>query len=105
MDNKNIHRNYEENEIRDFLARELELSESGNIKLLEEKIERFKELLKGAKRRKVLLSIIKGKNWIEWDISEYVPYNKETYFPFIGTKEEYNKLVKKLSDSEEGDEQ
>ena len=97
MDNKDIHKNYSESEIRDFLGQELEKADVADINLLEEKIKRYNELLKYAKRREVLLSIIKGKNWTEWDISDHVPYNKETYFSFIGTEKEYNKLVKKLS--------
>jgi hypothetical protein len=41
--------------------------------------------------------LMKQYNWEEIDISDNIKdYNESTYFPFIGTEEEYRQLLKKV---------
>ena len=103
--NKDIHKSYSQQEIRDYLAKELELNGGifVSIEYIEEQIEKYQEFLKQRKNYESVLCLIKEKGWEDWDVSEYVPYNKETYFPFIGTEDEFNKLLElvKKGDKEE----
>ena len=103
MDNKNIHEDFSQKEIRDYLAKELKLYEGSaiSIKSLEKQIETLQERLRQAKNYESVLHLIEEKCWQDWDISEYIPYDRETYFPFIGTKDEFNKLLELLK--KEGD--
>ena len=103
MKNEEIHREFTQQEIRDFLSQELEASRIGGgigVKYIEGEIERFQVLLRDAKKYEAIIQIIEDKNWKEWEISEDIPYDRENYFPFIGTKEEYNKLMKILKKEE-----
>ena len=101
MKNEDIHKGFSQSDIRDSLAYELRDSrmrlEPGIIstKYIERKIERLQNLLKYTKKYISTCQKIEDKGWKEWRIP-YIPYNKETYFPFIGTEEEYNKLMKAL---------
>lgn len=101
--NENIHEDFTQKEIRDYLAKELELFGGTfvSIKYIEEQIEKFHELLKQRKNYESVFCLIKEKGWEDWDVSDYVSYNKETYFPFIGTEDEFNKLLELLK--KEGD--
>lgn len=103
MKNENIHEGLSQQEIRDYLAKELELNGGMyvSIKYIEEQIGKYQEFLKQRKNYESVLCLIKEKGWEDWDVSEYVPYNKEAYFPFIGTEEEFNKLLELLK--KEGD--
>ena len=104
MKNKDIHKGFNQSEIRDFLSRELRDSEErGGIggdyaeEYLEKQIESMKKTLKYVKKTNALRLLVKEMNWEEWDISD----NRGTYFSFIGTKEEYNKLVEVLKEEEQ----
>lgn len=96
--NENIHEDFSQKEIRNYLAKELELNGGiyVSIKYIEKQIEEFKKLLKQRENYESVLHLIKEKGWEDWDVSEYVPYNKETYFPFIGTEDEFNKVLELL---------
>ena len=96
--NENIHEDFSQQEIRDYLAKELELNGGiyVSIEYIEEQIEKYQEYLKQSKNYECVLCLIKERGWEDWDVSEYVPYNKETYFPFIGTEEEFKKLLELL---------
>ena len=105
MKNEEIHKGFNQSEIRDLLARELRDSKKrGGIggdyteKYLEEQIESMKETLKYVRKTNALQLLVEEMGWEEWDISEYVPYNEETYFSFIGTEKEYNELAKILNE-------
>lgn len=100
MKNGEIHKGFNQSEIRDLLARELRDSEKrGGIggdyteKYLEEQIESMKETLKYVKKTNALRLLVKEMNWEEWGVD-----NKEIYSSFIGTKEEYKKLMKILNE-------
>lgn len=96
--NENIYGGFSQQEIRDYLAKELELNGGiyVSIEYIEEQIEKYQEYLKQRKNYESVLCLIKDKGWEDWDVSEYVPYNKETYFPFIGTEDEFTKLLELL---------
>ena len=93
--NEDIHENFSQQEIRNYLAKELELNGCiyVSVKYIEEQIEKYQELLKQRKNYESVLHLIKERGWEDWDVSEYVLYNEETYFPFVGTEEEFNKLL------------
>ena len=100
MKNENIHNGFSEKEIRDFLAQELSESqkEGGfvSVEYAEEQIKQFQKLLKYAKKFDAVKCLMAEKGWEDLDISEWVSYNSETSFPFIGTEEERNKLLETL---------
>ena len=101
MKNEEIHKGYSQSEIRDFLSQGLEASRIGGgigVKYIEGEIERFQILLRDAKKYEAIIQLIEDKNWEEWDIEDIIPYDRETYFSFIGTEEEYNKLIKNLKE-------
>lgn len=97
MDNKNIHKSFTQREIRDYLAQELkESQEEGgfiSVEYAEEQIKHFQDMLKYAKKFEAVRCLMAERGWEDWDITENIAYNKETYFPFIGTEEEFNKLL------------
>ena len=102
MESKEIHKGFNQSEIRDLLAKELRDSEErGGIggdyteKYLEKQIESMKETLKYVKKTNALRLLVKEMNWEEWGVD-----NKEIYSSFIGTEEEYNKLVEAFKKEE-----
>lgn len=102
MKNDNIHDDLNQKEIRDFLAQQLRQGErKGGLisrKDVEDQIRRLEALLKSIKKVEMMRILIGEKGWKEWDASNYIFYHRESYFPFVGTEEEYNKfleLVKK----------
>jgi hypothetical protein len=44
----------------------------------------------------MMRTLIEEKGWKEWDASEYIFYHRESHFPFIGTEDEFNKLLESL---------
>ena len=102
MENKDIHKDFCDREVRDFLARELTQSRIKcgfiSVEYAEKQIREFQHVLKHARKVRAIEYLIAEKRWEEYDISdEIIRYNKETYFPFIGTKEEYDKLMQQLN--------
>ena len=102
MNNKSIHEGLSQKEIRDFLAQQLRQGErKGGLTSredVEDQIRRLQVLLKSIKKVEMMRTLIEEKGWKEWDASDYILYDRESYFPFVGTEEEYNKfleLVKK----------
>lgn len=102
MKNENIHIGFTQKEIRDFLSQERSdaMIKSGlvSVEYAEEQVNHFKNILKHAKRVEAVNCLISEKGWEGWDISGNIPYNSETYFSFLGTKEEYDKLMKTLQE-------
>ena len=103
MKNENIHNGFSEKEVRDFLAQELRESqkEGGfvSVEYAEEQIKNFQKILKRAKKFEAVKCLMALRGWEDLDISEWVSYNSETYFPFIGTEEERSKLLATLKEA------
>lgn len=99
MDNKNIHDGLDNKEVRDFLAhwsyREGFLGRYSEIEYLEKELEKIKERLIHCKNHKAILTLIESNGWTDFDLDDIIPYNKDTYFPFVGTKEEFEALEKR----------
>lgn len=99
MENEDIH-NELDKEDRDLLGQLLHkerlLDYTCVIEYLEKELERIKRRLTHCRNHQALLTLIKSNNWKEFDSSELAPYNEDTYFPFIGTEEEYKALKKKV---------
>ena len=99
MDNKDIHNELDKKEIRDFLGqwsrREGFLGRYSEIEYLEKEIERIKERLVHCRNHKAVLTLIESNGWKDFDLDNYVPYDEDNYFPFVGTKEEFEELKKK----------
>src|SRR5574337_1063376 len=100
MDNKDIHNGLDKKEIRDFLGqcerREGILGRSSEIEDLEKELERIEERLVHCKNHLAIETLIELNGWQLFDISDDIPYDKYTYFPFIGTEKEFELLMKKL---------
>ena len=107
MQNSEIHNGLENNEVRDFLGKELHLCRMNGgcnseeyIKMLELQIIEAKIRIDVCKRLTALSQLINFKGWSEFDISDRIYYNKSTYIPFIGTQEEYDNLIVKINKEE-----
>ena len=96
MKNDEIHNAFEDRELRDFISKTLRINkvydrtEEINIKIRE-----LNNQLEKAKIQEALLLLLKKSNWQLYDVSDDVLYNKDTYFDFIGTLEEYETVFKK----------
>lgn len=108
MKNEDIHAEFSSEDIRTYLAKELRIAmEHGGatgkagIKILEKKLEEIQETIKACRRFVVVSEMIEERGWTDWDVTDNIPYNREKYFPFIGTGKEYNILLEKLSEGEE----
>ncbi len=102
MENKDIHNWLSDKEIRDFLGKELNKSHVlASIEFLEQEIKKLQEMLEKRKRYLVVQSLISEKGWNDFDISDEISYNSETYFPFIGTLDEYDELIAKIESEKE----
>ena len=104
MENNNIHKEFANKEIRDFLAQELrDVRMQGLVdsEYAQKQIYTFQKLLIIAKKYEAVLVLIKEKGWDDWDISEHLHYNSKTYFPFVGTEEEYNELIEIIETEED----
>ena len=100
MKNEDIHNGLEQAEIRNFLAKELHkcLLAGGfdNIERVQNEIKRLNALLEECKKYEAIRLMMSSLGWSDYDVSEDVIYNVNTYFPFIGSEEEYAKLKKLL---------
>jgi hypothetical protein len=97
MKNKDIHQGLSQAEIRDFLANAYERSWTlGTVSSLEKQIEELQAQLIVAKKHAAASQLVEHQGWETWDISDEVPYNSSTYFPFVGTEEEYNVLLEAI---------
>lgn len=98
MKNKDIHKGLPKAEIRDFLAEQYKHTSwaSGTVSYLEKQIEKLQAQLIMAKKHEAALQLIESQGWETWDISDEVPYNSDTYFPFVGTEEERDALLEAI---------
>ncbi len=96
MKNEDIHNDLSKKEIRDFLGqwswREGLLGRASEIEYLEKELERIIEGLIHCRNHRAVMTLIESNGWEEFGSSELVPYNGHIYFPFIGTKEEFELL-------------
>lgn len=96
MQNKDIHNHLDQKEIRDYLARQyhrtLWISSGEKAEDLEEQIARLQERLEAARQFRAIREIMRLQGWSAMDISNEIPYDKKTYFDFIGTEEECGQL-------------
>ena len=101
MKNKDIHKDLFDKEIRDFLSKNLhkELMSGclADINFIKKQIKELEELLIHCENYKALKTLIKTNKWEVFDVSdEVLSYDKNEYFPFIGTQSEYEALEKKI---------
>ena len=100
MKNEDIHNGLPKKEIRDLLAqwnrREGMLGRSSEIEYIEKEISKLKERLVHCRNHQGILSLIESNGWKEFDISDDISYDEDEYFPFIGTKEEFELLYDKI---------
>ena len=95
MKNENIHEKFSDSEVRDFLSKQLGHSYAGEVAHLKEQIRQLEERLSIAKRSEAARTLIVEKGWSEHDVSDLITdYNRDTYFPFVGSKEELNLTFK-----------
>lgn len=104
MKNEDIHSDIPKKEIRDFLGqwshREGFLGDASEIKYLEKTIKEAEERLIHCRNHRAVITLIKSNGWKEFDISDEISYRKDTYFPFIGTEEEFESLKNKIKNEE-----
>ena len=100
MKNEDIHNSLPKKEVRDFLGqlthKEGLLGSEFEIRYLEKELEKIKERLIHCRKHRAVVTLIESNGWKEFDVSDDVPYSKDSYFPFIGTEEEFEVLKKKL---------
>ena len=98
MKNSKIHSTLEEDSaIRDFLASFLDANSNdpGKTKFLEEKIRSLQEQLLRAKQADAALALANQNGCEDFDVSDFIDdYSRNTYFPFIGTREELASVIK-----------
>lgn len=107
MKNEDIHKSFYQSEVRDFLAQELRNAQrkwGGPSDILETKIKELQERLRYSKKVEAVEALLEEhnwENWENWDVSDDVSYHSETYFSFVGTKEEFRELEKQLEEEEQ----
>jgi predicted nuclease with TOPRIM domain len=92
--NENKHDGLEKKDLRDFVAKTLK---ENNCFFEEQedvikKIRELEETLKKIKIRDSMRELMNALKWENFDVSDFVDYYYETYFDFIGTKQEYDNL-------------
>ena len=101
MNNEDIHNHTSEKEIRTFLSKQLRTCDFGSefaLELKMKQLETLKQEIESMKLGIAIESLIKKEGWDEWDISDDIPYNPETYFPFIGTETEFEELIRLIEE-------
>jgi len=97
MKNEDIHKGLSQAKIRDFLANEYKRNRVlGTASSLEKEIEKLQAQLIMAKKHEAARQLIESQGWEDWDVSNEVPYNSSTYFPFVGTEEEHDALLEAI---------
>jgi hypothetical protein len=108
VNNQDIHKDFDRAEVRDFLAQELERASKAsggvNVEWLMAEIERYQELLKAARHLEATVELMHVCGWEDWDISDEVPFSQETYFPFVGTEDEYVELLRQIDQEKKASE-
>lgn len=69
-----------------------------NIMLDENNLTFYKNKIRVNERRIALITLIEEKGWTEHDISDQIGKTGEHYLSFIGTEQEYNEVLKKVTD-------
>lgn len=107
MKNDDIHNGLDKKEIRDYLSKTLhkEFMEgySDSVEYFEKQIKELEAMLEHAKIVRAIIQLIELNGWSEFDVSGLIKWNKETYFSFVGTEKEYEKLVKKIKKENENE--
>lgn len=95
MKNNEIHDGLDKKEIRDFLAKEFnKVPCSGNIEEAQKELSEAQKRLDGIIKRRVIERLISDNKWNIFDISDDIEdYKPGTFFQFVGTEEEYKKLM------------
>lgn len=98
MKSEDIHNGLDKENLRNYLSK-LERTEAfqgraGEIPYLEKELERIKERLIHCKNHEAIITMIKINGWELFDVEDFVPYNKDTYFLFLGTNKEFESLKK-----------
>jgi hypothetical protein len=121
MKNSDIHKGLVDKEIRDFLSMSLvriyedtqkivridldfdNTPYDMRIKTTKEEIRYLQEHLKVYEDTRAVLTLIFGKGWQEFDVSNDTVNNLSSglFMSFIGTKKEYDNLIKKINKNEE----
>jgi hypothetical protein len=96
MINENIHDHLSDKEVRDYLSREYQKSIVGidSVEWIQKEIERLQNIMEISLIRQAVKKLIDDRGWQVFDISDKIPYNRETYFDFVGTVEEYENLLR-----------
>lgn len=101
MKNKDLHDGLDKKEIRDFLSKQYqkegrECNWSSDIEFLEKELEKHKKMLESAYTFKGIKHLINIQGWRNFDVSDNIEnYDKDNYFEFIGTDEEFKNLLNK----------
>ncbi len=97
MKNSKIHSMYSESMIRDFLSKEYEegYKKSGyqSVSSIEKQIEKLQKELEYAKKRESSIVLMTDKGWDVFDVSDCIEDYGPDFFPFVGTKTEYDYFI------------
>ncbi len=96
MDNKDIHKNLPKESIRNLLAPMLGHYYRGEVDNIERKLAQIQYDLKKAKNAEAAMQLIEASGWETFDVSDEIAYNSKTYYPFVGTRQELDALLKAL---------
>lgn len=92
--NEEIHNSFSKNEIRDFLGKMLQENQMfRDVEFLKNQIKEMQLALKKLEKYESVKMIIESLGWKWFDVSDEIYYDKNTYFPFIGTEKEYNEFI------------
>jgi len=117
MKNTEIHTGFDQKEVRDFLAKQMAKSlmprkqkdarSFASMDPIDWAIERKKnardlatDQIKDLETRKAIRILILNMGWEEYDPSDHVDLDTKMYWCFIGTKLEFEVLLKKIEDEE-----
>ncbi len=107
MKNEKIHDGLDDSGIRDYLSKQLRkeiLSAEYNtdsvyinneIIKLQTRIKKMEDMLSHAIEVSAIELLIGKQGWKRFDISDYVEFETETYFYFVGTEKEFDELISK----------
>lgn len=97
FDNKTKHEDLEQSELRDFLAKELKwCGYDGEVEVIKSQIKDLEIRLEKVRSSQIAKNAVRLNGWLEHDVSDHVEqYISDEYFPFVGTDEELDTLLKK----------
>lgn len=96
MKNLEKHHTLSDSHVRDFLAKKVGYGFEGEVEMLTEQIAQLQQKLETAKESRAALDLIKSRGWKDFDVIESIDdYSRSSYFPFIGTDEEYALIFNK----------